>query len=478
MASIKCDELKNQKKKLIWQKIAHTGNGKFVKFISDHYPQERIMPHNWFQTEAQRLSPEKVQAVHFDSIYDWRNLVDKFDLIVTQKNLIRYIKPNDCLVFTFLRDPVERIFLMLNSYRNLTSEQINNRPKNMQKLFTAMQSQSAQEILKSDHSFIRHHFHNTYCKSLISDWYNPKFLNSFSNDTLVLEAKLRLKHPSVLYGTTQRCEESLRLLCNCMGWEMPANTLEICPNFPTNLSKDKDITEEDREAIQVCNGAELRLYEWAKTRLDCILDEINLPNLDNQLIQTIDSYLPNFKGWCSRNKALAMAWLIIEERPKVVVEIGVFGGKSFLPQALALKHIGSGIIYGVDPWSSEEEVRTAQKQKHRDWFTKTDYEAIHQEFLSKLKPHGLENIIKIHRMTSVEAAPLFQEIDIIHIDGNHSEEVSCNDVQLYLPKVKRGGFIWFDDIGWAKKARDIVASECQLIKVVGINNNCELYRKR
>ena len=40
------------------------------------------------------------------------------------------------------------------------------------------------------------------------------------------------------------------------------------------------------------------------------------------------------------------------ERPKVIVELGIFGGRSLLPQALQLRDNGDGgIIYGIDPWT-------------------------------------------------------------------------------------------------------------------------------
>ena len=70
------------------------------------------------------------------------------------------------------------------------------------------------------------------------------------------------------------------------------------------------------------------------------------------------------------------------------------------------------------------------------------------------------------------------DIDILHIDGNHSEEASFFDIVTYYPKVKSGGYIWFDDKNWAttKKAIDYLYENCIYIQMVD-NGNCILFQK-
>ncbi|MBI2810794.1 MAG: class I SAM-dependent methyltransferase [Candidatus Melainabacteria bacterium] len=48
---------------------------------------------------------------------------------------------------------------------------------------------------------------------------------------------------------------------------------------------------------------------------------------------------------------------IFELKPERVVEIGVFGGKSLVPMACALRANQKGRIYGIDPWDNKESVR-------------------------------------------------------------------------------------------------------------------------
>jgi hypothetical protein len=55
--------------------------------------------------------------------------------------------------------------------------------------------------------------------------------------------------------------------------------------------------------------------------------------------------------------------------------------------------------------------------------------------------------VEIIRSTSAEA-PLIEQIDILHIDGNHSSITSFIDVIKWVPVVKKGGWIIVDDISW------------------------------
>jgi len=88
-------------------------------------------------------------------------------------------------------------------------------------------------------------------------------------------------------------------------------------------------------------------------------------------------------------------------------------------------------------------------------------------------------------MTSEEYSNIINyEIDILHIDGNHEEESSCKDVELYLPRVKKGGYVWFDDANWhqTQKAINLLQNKfnCKLIdkaKSDDPNNFCNLYIK-
>ena len=191
------------------------------------------------------------------------------------------------------------------------------------------------------------------------------------------------------------------------------------------------------------------------------------------------------EGWCSEEKSNKLYDLIIKTKPSKLVEIGVFGGKSLLSQAFALKDNNQGIIHGVDSWKVNDCIDGMQNESAINWWNALDYEKIYNGCKSSIENNNLQNYIKLHRMSSEEYSKMIDyEIDILHIDGNHEEESSCKDVELYLPKVKKGGYIWFDDANWhqTQKAINLIENkfECKLIDKARSddpNNFCNLYIK-
>jgi hypothetical protein len=56
---------------------------------------------------------------------------------------------------------------------------------------------------------------------------------------------------------------------------------------------------------------------------------------------------------------------------------------------------------------------------------------------------------------------LFNSIDFLHQDSNHSEENTCEEVELYWNKLKEGGYWIFNDADWptAQKAQKLLLSK-------------------
>lgn len=201
-------------------------------------------------------------------------------------------------------------------------------------------------------------------------------------------------------------------------------------------------------------------------------------NMRDELKKLIGDTVSKMEGWCSEEKAVAMAELILESFPKTVVEIGIFGGRSLVPQAMALKEMGAGVIYGMDPWQLDAAIEGDNGKVNDDWWIKNvKLNEIHQLCMAEIWNHKLEQSCVVIRSGSQFCVNLFRKIDILHIDGNHSELTSCRDVQLYVPKVRKGGFIWFDDTDWSttKKAVQMLEKVADKIREVG---SCSLYQKR
>jgi predicted O-methyltransferase YrrM len=176
---------------------------------------------------------------------------------------------------------------------------------------------------------------------------------------------------------------------------------------------------------------------------------------DEELFARVEAIRPHLPGWCSGAKARKLVETILTFGPELCVEIGVFGGSSLLPQALAVAHLGRGRVVGIDPWSCDAALEGMSEEVNRAWWgTAVDLEAMYQECLRQLARLGLEGCRELLRCRSREAADRFAAgtIGLLHIDGNHSEAASCQDVELYLPRVAAEGYVFFDDVSWQEQS--------------------------
>ena len=90
---------------------------------------------------------------------------------------------------------------------------------------------------------------------------------------------------------------------------------------------------------------------------------------------------------------------------------------------------------------------------------KIDYEKMFNYTKNILTKYNCSNA-KLLRMKSVDAISMFKDesIDFLHQDSNHSEKISCEEVELYYNKVKKNGIWVFDDTNWetTKKAQNLL----------------------
>lgn len=199
----------------------------------------------------------------------------------------------------------------------------------------------------------------------------------------------------------------------------------------------------------------------------------------------LDSHLGTIDGWCEKEKAKKLYDIIYELKPSICVEIGVFGGSSLLPQALALKHNNKGTIVGIDPWTNSCAIEEMENEANKNWWGSVNLEAVYKKFLEKVKLYEVENFVQVFRNKSSEVVNRFEDnsIDVLHIDGNHCEKLSYADAVDYYPKVRVGGYIFFDDINWSENTKDISTQKgvnyllqyCEKIGVFG--KDCLLMKK-
>jgi hypothetical protein len=180
--------------------------------------------------------------------------------------------------------------------------------------------------------------------------------------------------------------------------------------------------------------------------------------------QTAFHYMNHLEGWCTRNKASILIDLVFMLRPQTIVEVGVWGGKSLIPMAYALKVIEQGKIYGIDPWNSDASVDGMEGANY-DWWEKVDHNFILHGLIDKIMEYQLYDQISLIRSTSYNAPPI-ANIDILHIDGNHSEKSSMIDVNKWVPLVRKSGMIILDDLDWITNDKAVKWLDTHCIRLV------------
>ena len=171
-------------------------------------------------------------------------------------------------------------------------------------------------------------------------------------------------------------------------------------------------------------------------------------------------------GWCSDQKGAFLIDLVLKTKPQVIVEIGVWGGKSFVPMASALQGLGQGIAYGIDPWDNQASIEAVTEPANLDYWGWVDHKLVKGRLIGKIKQFCLENYIELIQKTSEDTDPI-SDIDLLHIDGNHSDKTSYFDVTKWVPYVRSGGWIIFDDMTWHESGAFTTARA-----VEWLNANC------
>jgi len=160
-------------------------------------------------------------------------------------------------------------------------------------------------------------------------------------------------------------------------------------------------------------------------------------------------------GWCTKEKATKLMNIIRDTKPSLCVELGVFGGRSLLAIGLAAKNAR---VIGVDAWSKPASLEGTNDKGNADWWAQIDYDYFYKYTADLMKTNGLS--VELWRKKSNEVYQQFQDesIGFLHQDSNHSEEITCEEVELYWNKVCKGGIWVFDDINWptTKKAQALL----------------------
>lgn len=183
-------------------------------------------------------------------------------------------------------------------------------------------------------------------------------------------------------------------------------------------------------------------------------------------------------GWCVLEKRRLISSLVYREKPRVVVEIGVFGGSSLIPMAHALRQNvrdqpegadHRGMVYGIDPWDSTAAdcYNDAGEKANAGWWESVNLLDVYVGLCQRLTNDNLWPFVSLLKGKAGDFAGRFYLIDILHIDGNHDRASVLHDVKNYVPCVKDGGYVIMDDTQWSDQDGPTVGPALKLIEAMG-----------
>jgi predicted O-methyltransferase YrrM len=150
-------------------------------------------------------------------------------------------------------------------------------------------------------------------------------------------------------------------------------------------------------------------------------------------------FFQNIQGWFGFD-GLYQQRVHGVESPAHFVEIGAWKGKSTAFMAVEIINSGKDIKFDVvDTWAGSVEHQNDPEIKEGTLF---------DVFTNNLKP--VEHAFTAIRKTSIEAAKQYADasLDFVLIDASHEYEDVLADIRAWLPKIKPGGMLAGDDIGW------------------------------
>lgn len=129
-----------------------------------------------------------------------------------------------------------------------------------------------------------------------------------------------------------------------------------------------------------------------------------------------------------------MTWIVEEMRPGIFVELGTHNGMSYCAAAEAVKTADMVTkCYAVDTWKGDEHAGAYD-------------EGVYVELAAYHDPRYAA-FSRLVRSTFDEAAAHFSDgsVDLLHIDGLHTEDAVRHDFETWLPRLAQNAVVMFHD---------------------------------
>src|SRR5205807_934325 len=132
--------------------------------------------------------------------------------------------------------------------------------------------------------------------------------------------------------------------------------------------------------------------------------------------------------------------LVAALRPRLFVELGVDRGESYFAFCQAALENKTGTrCFGIDTWRGDE---------HAGGYDETTFAQV-----SEHNRGNYESFSTLLRSSFHEALPRFEEesIDVLHLDGLHTEAAVRHDIESWLPMLRPAGILLLHDVGVRNK---------------------------
>lgn len=160
-----------------------------------------------------------------------------------------------------------------------------------------------------------------------------------------------------------------------------------------------------------------------------------------------DGLKEDLQGWGGHDFLLKVAQ---ELKPRTIIEVGVWKGRSAIAMAKKLKeHDSDFSIICIDTWLGAQE--HFQEQFRADMNRKNGYPQLYRQFIHNVISQGQQDVIMPLPLSSLAAAQLLAKLkiqaDLIHIDAGHGYHEVKSDIAAFWPLLKSDGVMIFDDYG-------------------------------
>jgi hypothetical protein len=224
--------------------------------------------------------------------------------------------------------------------------------------------------------------------------------------------------------------------------------------------RNAELFEVDGRHVEEC----LRPAAWASRWTSCgsapVIDPVPLTDP-----LSID-------GWCTLEKSDYLRRVMLHMKPSLALEVGVWKGRSLIVLGQAMTEVNAatgrqGLVIGVDPYERARQVAGCVDPRHLDWAKSIDWDSVYLDALANVKRFCPDTCLLIRSTSAAVAGIVRAGLDLVHIDGCHSVEHSCADVNRFLPLVRVGGLVILDDINWdtVKDAYQILRDNCEAERI-------------